>query len=106
MASVYEWNKCFSPGGIVQKLIPKPFMVVPGSRYEGCLCEQPPDETSQRPGHDGPAKPLEPFSKVVRAGNQVVEWALGDSVVLVCSGLSEEYELDVSNSVDDESNDK
>ena len=53
-------------------------MVVSSSGDEGSLGEQPPDQAGQRPGHDGPAKPLQALSEVIGAGDEVEKWTLGN----------------------------
>lgn len=81
-------------------------MVVPCPRHEGGLGKQPPDEAGQRPCHDCPPKPLKSLSTVVGTGDQVVERPSGHFVVCVLSVASEEDELDVGDSIDDETHDK
>lgn len=66
---VDEWDEGFPVLGIVQVLVFQPLVVMARSRYECGLSKQPPNEARERPGHDDPAEPLQPLSKVVGASD-------------------------------------
>ena len=81
-------------------------MVVSSSGDEGGLGEQPPDQAGQRPGHDGPAKPLQALSEVIGAGDEVEKGTLGNDVILTFAPATKAHELEIRGPIDYESDDE
>ena len=71
--SEYQRNEASPERRVVKKLIPEPLVVLPRSRDECGLGDQPQDQPGERPCHDGPSKPLQTLSEIVWTRNEDVE---------------------------------
>ena len=104
--SVDERNEGLASGWIVQKLVFIPFMVMSSSGDECGLGEQPPHQASQRPGHDGPPKPLQTLSEVIGTGDEVEQRPLWNDVLLIFAPATKAHELEVCGPIDHEPDDE
>ena len=78
-------------------------MVCIRPRDERCSCEEEPHQAGQRPGGDGPPRPLQHLPEVVGIGHEAEERAPGEVVLRVLTALPHAHQLRVSRPVQDES---